>query len=281
MSDIYNSFFELNMNSPINEDNVDDNNLGTLEFIENANLDKGSYSPDLKQNSNLEILERNIALNSPPQIDEVISKNKEEIIKNEEEKNQRENSNTILVLGQPKNDSVTLQINEPISPFEISLHESSQPSNSSLNSEIISTEGDDISVLIQRKRINEESSYFISKKSNNPYKPLVTCKCYNSGCMKKYCACYKKGLKCIDCKCKDCKNNDIYIRKLICPDNYPELACAKENTFMTYKGVRGCLCDKTKCIKNYCHCFQNGKYCQENCFCTLCKNKPSNKKKEL
>ena len=34
-----------------------------------------------------------------------------------------------------------------------------------------------------------------------------------------------------------------------------------------------CSCNKTKCIKKYCECFANKRFCQ-NCLCIDCKNKP-------
>lgn len=35
------------------------------------------------------------------------------------------------------------------------------------------------------------------------------CQCKKSGCLKKYCECYRSGVKCTDlCKCDGCKNCD-------------------------------------------------------------------------
>ena len=39
------------------------------------------------------------------------------------------------------------------------------------------------------------------------------------------------------------------------------------------KNLNKCNCKNSSCLKFYCDCFSNGKYC-ENCFCCNCKNKP-------
>ena len=61
--------------------------------------------------------------------------------------------------------------------------------------------------------------------SNNYNKEIIFCTCSKSGCNKKYCECYKEGLKCnIKCRCVKClnceenseKNNDN--EKNICLD---------------------------------------------------------------
>ena len=37
-----------------------------------------------------------------------------------------------------------------------------------------------------------------------------------------------------------------------------------------------CSCKKSKCLKLYCECFNKGLYCSSDCYCTDCRNKPSN-----
>lgn len=47
----------------------------------------------------------------------------------------------------------------------------------------------------------------------------------------------------------------------------------KENTFNNTKEILCCNCTKTKCIKKYCECFANNRYCKD-CNCIDCLNKP-------
>ena len=49
---------------------------------------------------------------------------------------------------------------------------------------------------------------------NNNSKELIFCTCSKSGCNKKYCECYKEGLKCnIKCRCINCLNTDEHSDK--------------------------------------------------------------------
>lgn len=36
--------------------------------------------------------------------------------------------------------------------------------------------------------------------------------------------------------------------------------------------VRRCLCEKTRCLKNYCECFKQGLACTSDCLCLACGN---------
>jgi hypothetical protein len=48
----------------------------------------------------------------------------------------------------------------------------------------------------------------------NKNKEIVVCTCSKSGCNKKYCECYKEGLKCnIKCRCINCLNVEEVLDK--------------------------------------------------------------------
>ena len=54
---------------------------------------------------------------------------------------------------------------------------------------------------------------FNSEKNKN--KEIVVCTCSKSGCNKKYCECYKEGLKCnIKCRCINCLNMEEPLEKI-------------------------------------------------------------------
>ena len=53
--------------------------------------------------------------------------------------------------------------------------------------------------------------------------------------------------------------------------------CMKQNNIINTKIC--CTCTKTNCIKKYCACFSNGKYCDQ-CECINCMNTPKNKKEK-
>ena len=51
------------------------------------------------------------------------------------------------------------------------------------------------------------NSFGIINEEKNKSKEIIVCTCSKSGCNKKYCECYKEGLKCnIKCRCINCLN---------------------------------------------------------------------------
>lgn len=113
-------------------------------------------------------------------------------------------------------------------------------------------------------------------------KPLVTCNCSKSKCLKMYCKCFAKGLVCgIDCDCSDCFNNNEHeeIRQKIVNEILEKNPKAFDSKFKKHLknnelvNSRGCNCSKTGCIKEYCRCYKAGTGCSTLCRCTDCKNK--------
>ena len=52
--------------------------------------------------------------------------------------------------------------------------------------------------------------------------------------------------------------------------------CSTTNISSSEKPLSRCTCKNSNCLKFYCECFANGRFC-ENCVCTNCKNTQENK----
>lgn len=106
------------------------------------------------------------------------------------------------------------------------------------------------------------------------------CKCSKSKCLKLYCECFANGRTCDeDCGCIDCmntvenENNRKYVYRMIIAKN--------PKAIMRIKSIKKswtCKCKNSSCQKNYCDCYQNGKFCSSKCKCIDCKNKNKLKK---
>lgn len=109
-----------------------------------------------------------------------------------------------------------------------------------------------------------------------------TCNCEKSKCLRLYCRCFQQGNVCGPaCGCRDCLNRkehaevkDLARREI--NEKNPFAFSRKLRRFERTQEmlhVRGCICKRTQCIKNYCECFASGVGCSRLCKCAGCKNK--------
>ena len=116
----------------------------------------------------------------------------------------------------------------------------------------------------------------------------ITCTCSKTGCKKKYCACFSKGIPCIDCECKDCENkpqieennnnnksnnNNILVKQ---ESQEKDINYSKTDITNSKNQRVICNCTKSNCMKKYCECFKQGLNCNSLCRCIECKNKNYN-----
>ncbi|CBK21727.2 uncharacterized protein [Blastocystis hominis] len=120
-----------------------------------------------------------------------------------------------------------------------------------------------------------------SSSDGSPHDPnhSHTCNCRKSRCLKLYCECFASDVFCNGCNCVNCKNNPEHLKEreevkqaLIQRDPHVFEPHVVWDTPATRTNLRGCRCQKTRCVKKYCDCFQNGICCGPNCRCVDCKN---------
>ena len=96
------------------------------------------------------------------------------------------------------------------------------------------------------------------------------CSCSKTQCNRKYCECYNSGNYCIDCNCKNCKNQP--------PVNTYSNKRPIDLVSKMKKSKEICTCTKSGCNKNYCECFKSGNKCTPLCRCIDCENTDDNNK---
>ncbi|KAM3138185.1 DNA binding [Paramecium bursaria] len=98
----------------------------------------------------------------------------------------------------------------------------------------------------------------------------IKCSCKQSRCLKMYCECFSNQLQCSKlCQCVSCQNNNEYeeIRE--------QFLNRQKNKPLDFKKTLeiSCNCNKSKCQKKYCVCYQNRQKCDPKlCKCENCEN---------
>lgn len=111
------------------------------------------------------------------------------------------------------------------------------------------------------------SSSFVPKQTEH-------CKCKNTKCLKLYCPCFKQDKYCSSqCSCVGCGNTENNKER---PEKMNKAKARSplsfQNTGEDGTRPRGCSCRNSKCLKNYCECFQSGSVCGPHCRCVDCGN---------
>ena len=130
-----------------------------------------------------------------------------------------------------------------------------------------------------------EHNYDIHKIKKNRGKKKLSrsrCNCNKTKCLKLYCECFAAGRVCSPkCRCLNCHNREDLqeLRQLIIKDTVEKNPLAFTSKFkkIDEKNInklhsRGCNCQKTGCVKNYCECFRANIGCSPLCNCKECKN---------
>lgn len=143
----------------------------------------------------------------------------------------------------------------------------------------------------QRKKKTASRPLLISADKIAVFPTTTKCLCKNSQCLKLYCECFSSLGYCgPGCRCENCRNreSDSKLRDFVVRETLEKnpLAFASKYKLMDEKRApeaihsRGCKCSKTRCLKNYCECFNAGIGCSELCGCVGCQNDKKELKKE-
>ena len=112
---------------------------------------------------------------------------------------------------------------------------------------------------------------------------INSCNCQKTKCLELYCVCFQQLNMCSDkCKCQNCHNSEQLkdLRQLVIEETLDRNPQAFLPKYKNIQGLlqakqlhsRGCRCQKSKCVKNYCECFNHGSGCSSICRCVNCQN---------
>lgn len=112
----------------------------------------------------------------------------------------------------------------------------------------------------------EEKTIELLKDITEKRKALIFCRCKKINCLKSYCDCFRKNLKCNEnCLCNHCDNK---------PTNKEEekISQEKNQNFKNKLKIQICNCSKSNCDNKYCLCKSRNQKCSYRCHCNGCKN---------
>ncbi|XP_028842228.1 spexin prohormone 2 isoform X2 [Denticeps clupeoides] len=106
------------------------------------------------------------------------------------------------------------------------------------------------------------------------------CSCTKSHCLKMYCDCFANGDICSNCNCVNCCNNaDHEKQRSRAIQSYlyknPKAFQSKndnKNAGDAEGRHKGCNCKRSRCLKNYCECYEAQIMCSSTCRCVGCRN---------
>ena len=123
---------------------------------------------------------------------------------------------------------------------------------------------------------NTEIPTYINSSTNNS-STATKCTCKNSNCFKLYCECFANGKYCENCSCLNCQitieNKELRNQK------YDEIISKNPKALQKINSTKKswtCKCKNSNCLKKYCDCLQNGRFCTSKCKCVNCFNKNTN-----
>nr|XP_020468437.1 protein lin-54 homolog isoform X3 [Monopterus albus] len=111
--------------------------------------------------------------------------------------------------------------------------------------------------------------------------PRKPCHCSRSKCLQLYCECFANGVMCSNCDCSNCYNNaehevrryeaiKLYLGRN--PDAFRPKIAGGESGKVKGWHIKGCSCQRSRCLKNYCECFEANIKCTSSCKCVGCRN---------